>query len=113
MNWNRLHGVQYVRLAPGVAQRVAPYVGVDPAQIDELVLDLPVWPEEIRPSPLVGRNGLLIAGDPILLDATDAGLLLAGGAPQRSETATRAVLVPWEDIRNVQVLGPAQEAAGA
>ena len=51
--------------------------------------------------------------NPILLDATDAGLLLAGGAPQRSETATRAVLVPWEDIRNVQVLGPAQEAAGA
>ena len=100
MERSRLHGVQYVRLAPGAAERVAPYVGAAPEEIDELVLDLPIWPEEIRPSPRKSRDGRLIAGDPVLMDATDAGLVLAG----RSE-ASGHVLIRWEEVRDVQVLG--------
>jgi hypothetical protein len=106
MDWNRLQGLHYVRLAPGTAERVAPYLGVAAGEIDELVLDLPLWPREVRPIPRKGWNGQLIAGDPLLLDATDAGLVLAGAGGEEA-----GVLVPWEDVRTVQAVGgPAKRA---
>ena len=79
MSESRLHGMQYVRLAPGVAERIAPYLGVAANQIRELVLDLDVWPDEIQRSPLRGRDGRLIEGDPVLLDASEAGLIPGTG----------------------------------
>lgn len=106
MEWNRLRGIQYVRLALGAAERVAPYLGATPGEIDELVIDLPVWPEEIRPSPRKGWDGRLIAGDPLLLDATDEGLLFAGNS-------AAGVLVRWDQVRDVQVIGLARQCAEA
>ena len=108
MNWVRLHGVQYIRLAPGAAERVAPYLRTSPEEIRELVLDLAVWPVGIRPAPLKGRDGRLIAGDPVLLDANEAGLLLAGGPDGHGEP----VLVRWEEIRSLQILGRMEQEAG-
>ena len=101
MDSTRLHGVQYVRLAPGAAERIAPYLGATPGEIRELVLDLALWPEGIRPAPLKSRDGRLIAGDPLLLDAIDAGLLFARG----SDTSGDPVLVRWEDIASLHILG--------
>ncbi len=98
----RLYGVQYVRLAPGAAERVAPYLGVTPDKVHELVIDLEVWPDEVRPRPVRARDGRLLAGDPILLDATDDGLVLAGSAMDRHTTS--AVLVSWEQAGRVGVL---------
>lgn len=102
MNLSMLHGAQYVRLAPGAAEAIAPYLGSAPADIDELLLDLLDWPEEIRPVPRPARDGRLIAGDPVLLGASDAGILLA----RRSALdPSGSVLVTWTDVRDVQVLG--------
>lgn len=102
MDPNRLYGVQYVRLAPGAAERVAPYLGVSPREFHELVLSLDVWPAEIRPRPVRARDGRLLAGDPVLLDANDHGLLLAGSTGSGRDGA--AVLVPWGEAGEVSVL---------
>ncbi|HEX6510605.1 MAG TPA: hypothetical protein VF221_23495 [Chloroflexota bacterium] len=102
MDVHRLHGVQYVRLAPGAAERVAPYLGVAPKDVHELVLDLPVWPAEIRPKPIRARDGRLLAGDPVLLDANESGLLLAGSLASSRDSA--AVLVPWDEAGEVYPL---------
>ena len=59
MDWSRLRGEQYVRLTVEAAEAIAPFLGVAPDQIEELALDLADWPEEIRPSPLRGRDGRL------------------------------------------------------
>lgn len=103
MDPTRLYGVQYIRLAPGAAERVAPYLGVSPQEVHELVLDLDVWPEEIRPRPIRARDGRLLAGDPVLIDANECGLVLAGSATSGGEQG--AVLVPWGDAGDVDVLG--------
>jgi hypothetical protein len=102
---SRLQGIQYVRLAPGAAQAVAPYAGASPDQIEELVLDLRTWPEEIRPRPLPARDGLRVAGDPVLIDAGDDGLYFAREANGRS-AAEEPVLVRWSDVLDMQVLYP-------
>jgi hypothetical protein len=100
---SRLRGVQYVRLAPGAAQAVAPYAGAAPDQIEELVLDLRAWPEEIRPAPLPARDGLHVAGDPVLIGAGDDGLYFARGTNGRSP-AEEPVFVRWSDVLDMQVL---------
>jgi hypothetical protein len=98
----RLYGVQYVRLAPGAAERIAPYLGVAAGEVHELVMDLDEWPDEVRPQPIRARDGRLLAGDPVLLDATDDGLVLAGSPSGRPDGA--AVLVPWDRAGTVHVL---------
>lgn len=108
MNWSRLQGEQYVRLGPGAAEAVAPYIGATASEIDELVLDVRTWPEEIRPTPIRGWDGRLIAGDPILVDASDAGLLLATGG-----SIPGTVLIPWEHVRTLDVVGRLEQRAGA
>lgn len=102
MDPTRLYGVQYVRLAPGAAERVAPYLGVAPKDVHELVLNLDVWPAEIRPQPIRARDGRLLAGDPVLIDANERGLVLAGSAT--SERDSEAVLVLWGEAGEVSVL---------
>lgn len=102
MDSTRLYGVQYVRLAPGAAERVAPYLGVAPGEVHELVLDMDVWPEGIRPRPIRARDGRLLAGDPVLIDADERGLVLAGSAANDRDVAP--VLVPWDDAGEVGVL---------
>ena len=109
MAWTRLRGLQYVRLAPGAAERVAPYLGVAPDRIVELVLDVPTWPDAICPAPRMSRDGRLIAGDPLLVDAIEAGLLFAGAADSTDAPASDPVLVPWNEISDVQVLGSGSE----
>jgi hypothetical protein len=102
MDPTRLYGVQYVRLAPGAAERVAPYLGVAPKDVHELVLNLDVWPVEIRPQPIRARDGRLLAGDPVLIDANERGLVLAGSVT--SERDSEAVLVLWGEAGEVSVL---------
>jgi hypothetical protein len=102
MDPTRLYGVQYVRLAPGAAERVAPYLGVAPKDVHELVLNLDVWPEGIRPQPIRARDGRLLAGDPVLIDANERGLVLAGSVT--SERDSEAVLVLWGEAGEVSVL---------
>ena len=102
MDPTRLYGVHYVRLAPGAAERIAPYLGVAPAEVHELVLDMDVWPEGIRPRPVRARDGRLLAGDPVLLDADERGLVLASSAVHDRDAAP--VLVPWGDAGEVGVL---------
>lgn len=105
MNWSNLYGEQYVRLAPGAADRVAPYIAMSPEDVGELVIDLTCWPANVRTTPVRGRNGLLIAGDPLLLDASDRGLLFAA-------EAEHGVWVAWNDVRSVRVLGRTPEGVG-
>lgn len=102
MDPTRLYGVQYVRLAPGAAERVAPYLGVAPTDVHELVLDLDVWPEGIRPQPIRARDGRLLAGDPVLIDANERGLVLAGSIANGRDS--ESVLVPWRDAGEVAIL---------
>jgi hypothetical protein len=97
MDLSRLYGVQYVRMAPGAAEAVAPYLGVPADEVRELVVDVAVWPEAVRPAPLRAQDGRLIAGDPFLLGANNEGLVLAG--------RDGGVLLRWTEIRDVQVLG--------
>lgn len=106
MNLDRLQGPQYVRLVLGVAERIAPFVGVPAAEIGELWVDLEEWPDEIQPAPLRGLNGKLIAGDPVLLDATAAGLLFHAG---RGAAGDGMVLVRWAAVESMDVL-PASSA---
>src|SRR5438270_13042201 len=110
MDLNRLHGAHYVRLAPGAACAVAPYIGADPGEIEELLLDLAHWPVEIKPPPLRALDGRLIAGDPVLAHADDRGLWFLAGS---TIDPRRAVPVPWSDVRDVQVLGRRPEQIGA
>lgn len=105
MDCNPLRGIQYVRLAPNAAGAVAPYLGLDPTGIDELVLDIPIWPAQVRPIPLPARDGRLVAGDPMLVGADDRGLLFAA--------CPEPVLVPWQEIRQLEVLGAVSHAVGA
>ena len=98
MDGERLLGEQYVRLATGAAERLAPYLGLGPEALYEVVLDLAVWPKEIRPQPRRGWNGLLVAGDPLLLDAGEDGIVLAGSGRQER------ILVRWEDVRGIRPL---------
>src|SRR5689334_6280188 len=106
MDWGRLRGEQYVRLTAAAAAAIAPFVGIPADQIEELALDLADWPEDIRPSPLKGRDGRLIAGDPMLVDVSDAGLFFA------PEKASRPpILVKWRFVNNVRVLGREQASA--
>lgn len=109
MDGSKLHGPQYVRVGANVAERIAPRLGISPLAICELVIDLVNWPEEIQPLPMKGWNGILIAGDPVLLDATERGLIFPSGSPNLIDMHERTVLVPWEQVRNFQVLG--REAA--
>jgi len=106
MDWSRLRGEQYVRLTVEAAEAIAPFLGVAPDQIEELALDLADWPEEIRPSPLRGRDGRLIAGDPVLIGASSAGLLFAPDSSSRDP-----VLVEWRQVRSARVLGREQASA--
>ncbi len=101
MEWNRLHGEQYVRLAPDAVPPMARYLGVAPEDIDELVVDIPIWPAEIRPLPLQARDGRLMPGDPLLLAVTGDGLVFAGRS-DRGEN--RTVLVRWDDVAGVRFL---------
>jgi hypothetical protein len=71
--------------------------------VHELVVNLDVWPEGIRPRPLRARDGRLLAGDPVLIDANERGLILAGSAASGREN--ESVLVPWGDAGEVGVLG--------
>lgn len=103
MDPSRLYGVQYVRLAPGAAERVAPYLGVAPKDVHELVVNLDIWPEGIQPRPIRARDGRLLAGDPVLIDANERGLVLAGSAASGPDD--ESVLVPWGEAGEVGVLG--------
>lgn len=104
MDLNTLRGIQYVRLAPNAAAAVAPYLGLDPAEIDELVLDILIWPAQVRPVPLRARDGRLVAGDPVLLGADDRGLVFAAHPDP--------VVVPWQEIRHLEVLGVIRQPTG-
>jgi hypothetical protein len=97
MPLDRLHGVQYVRLAPGAAETLGPYLRVPPDDVLELVIDLPLWPEDLASPPVRSRDGRLLAGDPILLAATDAGLMFAG-------RGAIPPIVPWHAIHSLDVL---------
>jgi hypothetical protein len=101
MNLSGLYGMQYVRVAPDAAEDLAGFLGVAAAWIDELVIDLVAWPDEVRPAPRTARDGRLIPGDPLLLGATDLGLLFARRAPEHGPP----VLVDWETVRYLDVVG--------
>jgi hypothetical protein len=98
MSVGGLAGEQYVRLAAGADQAVAPYLGVPAAEIAELLIELRQWPGAIRPQPRPGRDGILLAGDPLLVDAGMEGLVFAGTSPDQR------VVVPWDCVLSVQVL---------
>jgi hypothetical protein len=99
MDSSRLHGEQYVRLTPEAAEAIAPFLGVAADQIEELALDLSEWPEDVRAVPVRGHDGRLIAGDPVLVDASENGLSFA--APG---AASGPVLVKWPCVRSARVL---------
>jgi hypothetical protein len=98
-----LEGEHYVRLAPGAAEAIARYLHAAPCDIEELLLLLSTWPEEIQPRPLRARDGRLVAGDPVLLDATDDGLVFAAGSDP-SPPAGQNVTVRWATVRSVEIL---------
>jgi hypothetical protein len=100
MDLSRLYGIQYVRMAPGVAEMLAPYLDCSVNETDELAIALDSWPEAIRPAPLRARDGRLIAGDPVLLRASGDGMIF-------DTPDGRGVLVPWHDVKELQVLGRA------
>jgi hypothetical protein len=56
----------------------------------------------IRPQPIRARDGRLLAGDPVLIDANERGLVLAGSVT--SERDSEAVLVLWGEAGEVSVL---------
>jgi hypothetical protein len=106
MDWSRLRGEQYVRLTDGAAEAIAPFLGVTADQIEELAVDLSEWPEDVRPTPLRGHDGRLIAGDPILVDASERGLFFAS-----SGVPGDPVLVEWRRVRSARVLRREQASA--
>jgi hypothetical protein len=106
MDSSRLRGEQYVRLAAGAAEAIAPFLGVTADQIEELALDLLEWPLEVRPSPVRGHDGRLIAGDPILVAASATGLFFAS-----ADGAVSPVLVEWRRVRSARVLRREQASA--
>jgi hypothetical protein len=98
-----LEGEQYVRLGPGAAEAIARYLHTAPGNIEELLLLLSTWPAEIQPRPLRARDGRLVPGDPVLLDATDDGLVFAaesGSSPPMGQN----VVVQWATVRRVEIL---------
>lgn len=97
MDLSRLEGIQYVRMAAGVAGMLAPYLDVAVEEHDELVIALDLWPEAIRPAPLRARDGRLIVGDPVLLGVGDDGLLF-------DTPDGLGALVPWGAVLELQVL---------
>lgn len=99
-----LRGEQYVRLAPGVAESVGPRLGLRPDGIRELALDLAHWPEEVATPSRRGHDGRLIAGDPLLVAVSPAGLHFAARQNQ-------TVLVRWQEVRSVRALRQVQRAA--
>jgi hypothetical protein len=99
MDLSRLYGIQYVRLGPGAATARARQTGLAVDDGDELVVSMDVWPEAVRPAPLRARDGRLIAGDPVLLDATAGGLVFEGAIERRE------VMVDWDQVRELQVVG--------
>lgn len=107
----QLEGPQYVQLAPGAAQAIAPYLDLDPSDIGELVLEVDDWPEGIRPAPRIARDGRLIAGDPVLVGAEPLGLLIASG-PRPSGGETAPVLIAWHRVRVLEALPPYPLRAG-
>lgn len=92
-----LRGEQYVQLAPGVADILALHLGMSPESIRELALDLTCWPDDVVAVPRRGRDGRLIAGDPLLVAISQEGLYLAAWR-------NRAILVRWTQVRGVRVL---------
>ncbi len=92
-----LRGEQYVQLAPGVAETLAPHVGMSAETICELALDLAYWPHDIAVMPRRSREGRLVAGDPLLLAVGQEGLSFAAWR-------NRVVLVRWTQVRGVRVL---------
>jgi hypothetical protein len=105
MDSSRLYGVQYARVAPDAIAPLTSYLGVHLGERDELIVTVEVWPESIRPAPLRARDGRLIAGDPLVIDATPRGLVFHGADGQ-------SVLVVWADIRELQALRmPAEQTA--
>ena len=107
----QLEGPQYVQLAPGAAQAIAPYLDLDPGMIGELVLDVDQWPDQIHPSPRLARDGRLIAGDPVLVGAEPLGLLIAAG-PRPGGDDGGPVLIAWHRVRVLEALPPYPLAAG-
>lgn len=106
MTLQALEGARYVRLAPGAAEKVAPYLGVAADDIDELLLALDIWPDAISPRPRRARDGRLIEGDPIVLGACSEGLLFSASSTPCGLPEGRTVLVPWERVAALHVLGP-------
>jgi hypothetical protein len=111
MDRSRLRGIHYVRLAPGAAKSVAAYLNISPDDISELVVDVDVWPEDIRPMPIKTRDGRLVAGDPVLLEVNDAGLVLAGQLHPHISGSDSAVLVPWGEVRGIDIVWRCNEPA--
>ena|SRR5438105_15686171 len=98
MSGNALRGEQYVRLAAEATRAIGPYLHVPGDEIEELIVELEPWPVDVQPPPRPGRNGLLVAGDPLLLDANDAGLVFAARLPDQK------ILVPWTHVKSVHIL---------
>lgn len=98
-------GEHYVRLAPGAAGEVAPYLGVPADTIDELALALDCWPDEIASPPRRARDGRLLEGEPTVIGACGGGLLFA--CSDRTGHAARGdgVLVGWDRVVSLRVVG--------
>lgn len=87
-----------MQLAPGVAEVLAPRLGTTPDTIQELALDLTAWPDDVSTVSRRGRDGRLIAGDPLLVAVSQEGLYFA-------TWRNCVVLVRWTQVRGVRVLG--------
>jgi hypothetical protein len=96
--------VQYVRISPDAITSLAALLGVKIDGQDELVVTLDSWPDTIRPVPRRARDGRLIAGDPVVLDAARDGLAFEGAGHTR-------VLVRWRDVRDLQIMSPSANGA--
>jgi hypothetical protein len=111
MDESRLRGVHYVRLAPGTAQSVAAHLNISADDISELVVDVDVWPAGVRPMPLRTRDGWLVAGDPVLLDVNDAGLIFAGQASSGFSGTGATILLRWSEVKSIDVVRRSSEPA--
>jgi hypothetical protein len=97
MDMSRLYGMHYARLAADAAASLSAHLGTTLGARDELAITLDVWPAAIQPEPLRALDGRLIAGDPLVLGATDVGILFEG-------LGEEAVLVPWADVRDLRIV---------